>query len=73
MIVLIVFLRELRVTTLIATAIPFSPLMTVTVLSFIGDSLNLLSLMGLMIALHGHGGRQPIGGRDDPPRERVWP
>ncbi|MBK9365782.1 MAG: efflux RND transporter permease subunit [Deltaproteobacteria bacterium] len=49
-IVLIVFLRELKVTTLIATAIPLSLLMTVTVLYFIGDSLNLLSLMGLMIA-----------------------
>ncbi len=50
-IVLFVFLREARMTLLIAASIPMSLIMTVSVLYFTGGSLNLLSLMGLMIAV----------------------
>lgn len=50
-IILFVFLREIRMTLLIAASIPLSLLITVTVLYFTGGSLNLLSLMGLMIAV----------------------
>jgi len=50
-IVLFLFLREWRMTLLIAASIPFSLLITIAVLYFRGDSLNLLSLMGLMLAV----------------------
>lgn len=50
-IVLALFLREWRITTLITTTIPASLLLTVTVMYFAGDSLNLLSMLGLMIAV----------------------
>ena len=50
-IILFAFLREWRMTLLIAAAIPFSLLITVAVLYFRGDSLNVLSLMGLMLAV----------------------
>jgi len=50
-IILFVFLREIRMTLLIAASIPLSLIITVTVLYFTGGSLNLLSLMGLMIAV----------------------
>lgn len=50
-IILFIFLREIRMTLLIAASIPLSLVMTVTVLYFTGGSLNLLSLMGLMIAV----------------------
>ena len=50
-IVLFLFLREWRMTLLIAAAIPFSLLITVGLLYFQGYSLNLLSLMGLMLAV----------------------
>ncbi|MCB9759932.1 MAG: efflux RND transporter permease subunit [Alphaproteobacteria bacterium] len=49
--ILFVFLREIRVTLLIAASIPMSLMITVTVLYFTGGTLNLLSLMGLMIAV----------------------
>lgn len=49
--VLYVFLREWRMTLLIASSIPFALLITVGVLYFGGGSLNLLSLMGLMLAV----------------------
>ncbi len=49
--VLVVFLREWRITTLITSTIPSSLLLTVTVMYFAGDSLNLLSMLGLMIAV----------------------
>ncbi|MBN2799110.1 MAG: efflux RND transporter permease subunit [Deltaproteobacteria bacterium] len=51
LVVLFSFLREWRMTLLIALAIPFSMLITVGTLYFRGDSLNLLSLMGLMLAV----------------------
>ncbi len=49
--VLLVFLRQVRMTLLIAASIPFSLMLTVTVLYFTGGSLNLLSLLGLMLAV----------------------
>lgn len=49
--ILYLFLREWRMTLLISTSIPFSMLITIGVLYFRGDSLNLLSLMGLMLAV----------------------
>ncbi len=50
-IILFVFLRDLRLTVLIASCIPISLLLSVTALYYTGSSLNLLSLMGLMIAV----------------------
>jgi len=50
-IVLYVFLRDFRMTFLIAACIPFALLLTITYMYFNGGSLNLLSLMGLMIAV----------------------
>lgn len=49
--VLVVFLREWRITALIAATIPASLLLTVTVMYARGDSLNLLSMLGLMLAV----------------------
>lgn len=49
-IVLYVFLRDLRTTALIAGTIPISLLITLGVMYLRGGSLNLLSLMGLMLA-----------------------
>jgi hydrophobic/amphiphilic exporter-1 (mainly G- bacteria), HAE1 family len=51
LVVLFVFLREWRMTLLIAASIPFSLLLTVAVLYATGKSLNLISLMGLMLAV----------------------
>lgn len=50
-IVLFAFLRDLRMTVLIAACIPFALLLTVTWMYFNGGTLNLLSLLGLMIAV----------------------
>ena len=50
-IVLFAFLREWKLTLLIASCIPFTLLLTVAVLYFNGSSLNLLTLMGLMLAV----------------------
>jgi HAE1 family hydrophobic/amphiphilic exporter-1 len=49
--VLVLFLRQWRITALIAATIPASLLLTVTILYFRGDSLNLLSMLGLMLAV----------------------
>lgn len=49
--VLIVFLREWRMTLLITATIPFSLLLTIVFQYFRGDSLNVLSLMGLMLSV----------------------
>ncbi len=51
LIVLFVFLREWRMTLLIAGCIPFSLLITVVILYFTGSNLNLLSMAGMMIAV----------------------
>ncbi len=48
--VLILFLREWRITMLIAATIPSSILLALTVMYFSGASLNLLSMLGLMLA-----------------------
>lgn len=50
-VILFLFLREVRMTLLIAACIPFSLLLTVTTIHYTGGSLNLLSLLGLMIAV----------------------
>lgn len=50
-IVLFAFLRRWKLTLLIASSIPFTLVLTVTALYFTGGSLNLLSLMGLMLAV----------------------
>ena len=50
-IVLFMFLREWRLTLLIAACIPVTLLLTVTMLYFTGFTLNLLTLMGLMLAV----------------------
>jgi len=50
-VVLFAFLRDWRMTGLIAACIPVTLLLTVTILYFTGGSLNLLSLMGLMLAV----------------------
>ncbi len=49
--ILYLFLREWRMTLLIAASIPFSLLITVAVIYGWGSSLNLISLMGLMLAV----------------------
>lgn len=49
--VLIIFLREWRITALITATIPASLLLTMIVLYFRGDTLNLLSMLGLMLAV----------------------
>ena len=50
-VVLFAFLRQWKMTLLIAACIPFTLLLTVTLTYFTGRSLNLLSLMGLMLAV----------------------
>lgn len=50
-VILFVFLRDWRMTGLIAMCIPFSLLITVVILYFRGDSLNLIAMMGLMLAV----------------------
>ena len=50
-IVLIVFLRAWRITALIAATIPATLLLTIGVMHARGDSLNLLSMLGLMLAV----------------------
>ncbi|MAY81319.1 MAG: hypothetical protein CL930_11120 [Deltaproteobacteria bacterium] len=50
-VVLFAFLRQWKMTLLIAACIPFTLLLTVTTTYFAGRSLNLLSLMGLMLAV----------------------
>lgn len=49
--ILWLFLREWRMTLLLSASIPFSIVMTVGALYAMGDSLNLLTLMGLMLAV----------------------
>jgi HAE1 family hydrophobic/amphiphilic exporter-1 len=49
--VLLFFLRRFRVTVLIALSIPLSLLMTVVVQYFLGESINILSMMGMMLSV----------------------
>ncbi|MBN2093707.1 efflux RND transporter permease subunit [candidate division KSB1 bacterium] len=50
-IVLFFFLRRIRMTTIVTIAIPLSVLISLTILYFVGWSLNLVTMMGLMIAV----------------------
>jgi HAE1 family hydrophobic/amphiphilic exporter-1 len=50
-IVLLFFLRRIRLTIIIALAIPLSILIGLTVMYFAGESLNILTLLGLMICI----------------------
>ncbi|HXV76540.1 MAG TPA: efflux RND transporter permease subunit, partial [Candidatus Polarisedimenticolaceae bacterium] len=49
--VLFLFLRRLRLTLIIALGIPLSLLIGLTVMYFTGESLNLLTLLGLMLCV----------------------
>ena len=49
--VLLFFLRRLRLTLIIALSIPLSLVMALTVMFFAGETLNILSLLGLMICV----------------------
>jgi len=49
--VLFFFLRRLRMTLIITLAIPLSLLIALTAMYFAGESLNILSLLGLMISV----------------------
>lgn len=50
-IILFFFLRRARMTLVTAVAIPLSLLITITVMYFVGVTLNALSLMGLMLSV----------------------
>jgi HAE1 family hydrophobic/amphiphilic exporter-1 len=49
--VLFFFLRRIGTTMIVATAVPFSIVVTLGVLYFMGFTLNILSMMGLMLAV----------------------
>jgi hydrophobic/amphiphilic exporter-1 (mainly G- bacteria), HAE1 family len=49
--VLLFFLRTLRMTTIITLAIPLCVMITISALYFIGWSLNMLTMMGLMVGV----------------------
>jgi len=49
-IVVLVFLRNLSLTILVTTSIPLSVLITIVYLYFGGESLNVLSMMGIMLS-----------------------
>ena len=51
LIVLYLFLRRLSTTLIVSLAVPISVLVTIGALYFLGFSLNVLSLMGLMLAV----------------------
>ena len=51
MVVLFFFLRRLGTTLIVALAVPFSLLVTMACMYFMGVSLNILSMMGLMLAV----------------------
>lgn len=49
--ILYFFLRRMRTTLIVSLAIPFSVIVTCGVLYFLGKSLNILSMMGLMLGV----------------------
>ncbi len=51
LIVLYAFLRDWRMTLIVTSAVPISLLMTLGAMFFLGYSLNILSLMGLMLSV----------------------
>ncbi len=50
-IVLFVFLRDWRLTLIVSLAVPFSLLITLAAMYFLNVSINLLTMMGLMLAI----------------------
>jgi len=49
--VLLFFLREIKLTLIVSMAVPFSLMMTLAAMYLLGMSLNVLSMMGLMLAI----------------------
>ncbi len=49
--VLLFFLRRVRLTLVVAASIPLSLVLALTVMFFVGESLNMLSLLGLMMCI----------------------
>lgn len=49
--VLFIFLRDVRLTLIVSLAVPFSLLITLAAMYFLDVSINLLSMMGLMLAI----------------------
>jgi HAE1 family hydrophobic/amphiphilic exporter-1 len=49
--VLFIFLRDIRLTLIVSLAVPFSLLITLAAMYFLDVSINLLSMMGLMLAI----------------------
>ena len=74
MAILYLFLRRLSMTLVVSIAIPLSILGTCIFLFLTGRSLNVLTMMGLMLG-RGHAGGQRGGGAgvDPPPAARAAP
>jgi len=51
LLILIIFLRHFRMTMLVMLAIPLSLIMTLGTLYFMGETINMFSLMGLMLSV----------------------
>ena len=51
LVILYVFLRDWRTTLIVATSVPLSLVITLAAMFFLGYSLNILSLMGLMLSV----------------------
>ncbi|MBM5811252.1 MAG: efflux RND transporter permease subunit [Gammaproteobacteria bacterium] len=51
LVVLFAFLRDWRTTLIVSLAVPFSLLMTLAAMFFLGFSLNILTMMGMMLAV----------------------
>jgi HAE1 family hydrophobic/amphiphilic exporter-1 len=51
LIVLFLFLRDWRTTLIVSLAVPFSLLITLAAMYFLGFSLNILTMMGMMLAI----------------------
>jgi len=49
--VLFLFLRDLRTTLIVALAVPFSLVITLSAMYFLGLTINILSMMGMMLAV----------------------
>jgi HAE1 family hydrophobic/amphiphilic exporter-1 len=50
-VVLLLFLRDVRLTLIVSLAVPFSILITLALMYFLDVSINILSMMGLMLAV----------------------
>ncbi len=51
LVVLFLFLRDWRTTLIVSLAVPFSLLITLAAMFFLGFSLNILTMMGMMLAI----------------------